>query len=299
MTVTLRWLPRSRLLAAGAVALLASRVSAPPPRGSLLIVGGGAQPQELVDRFVALAGGAGHARIAVVPMASESAEETGREKAEQLVGMGAEVIVFNVTRAQAESAGTAKRLDGITGIWFSGGDQIRLTDALLGTSALAAMQARYLGGAVLGGTSAGAAIMSDSMLTGNQRQPDSLGYYGDNYPDVGRGVIEIVPGLGFLHGAIVDQHFLQRERHNRLFAVVLERPSFYGVGIDEGTALEVDPAGRWRVLGRSAVTIYDAHQGRVTVAGAPVLGATNVRIHLLPAGSTFDPRRGTATLPAR
>ena len=269
-----------------------------PVRGTLLIVGGGAQPPALVDRFVELAGGSGKARIAVLPMASEEADEAGREKAEQLEGLGAEVVVLNLTRAAAESAGTAKRLDGITGVWFTGGDQARVTAALLGTPVLDALRARYAAGAVLGGTSAGAAIMSDSMLTGNQRQPDSLGYYGDEFPDVARGVIEVVPGLGFLHGAVVDQHFLRRERHNRLFAVVLERPTLLGVGIDEGTALEVRPDGRWWVRGRSAVTIYDARHARITSPTAPVLGATGVQVYLLPPGSHFNPRTGEAVLPA-
>lgn len=271
---------------------------ATPVKGTLLIVGGGSQPPELVDRFVTLAGGASKAKIAVVPMASEESQATGEEKAEQLRGLGADVIVFNVDRFAAESASTAKRLDGITGIWFSGGDQIRLTRILLGTPVLATMRARYAAGAVLGGTSAGAAIMTDSMLTGNQRAPgDTLGYYGDEYPDVARGVIEVVPGLGFLPGAIVDQHFLRRERHNRLFAVVLERPTLVGVGIDEGTAVEVGPDGRWQVWGRSAVTVYDARKSRVTRAGSPRLGATGVQVQLLPAGSQYDPRTGKASLP--
>lgn len=287
---------RNILLLLGVVSLLG--MQSVPARGTLLIVGGGSQPDDLVNRFVTLAGGAGKAKIAVVPMASEESQATGEEKAEQLRGLGADVVVFNVNRFQAESVSTATRLDSITGIWFSGGDQIRLTRILAGTPVLAAMHARYMAGAVVGGTSAGAAIMTDSMLTGNQRQPgDTLGYYGDEYPTVARGVIEVVPGLGFLHGAIVDQHFLRRERHNRLFAVVLERPSMIGVGIDEGTALEVEPDGRWQVRGRSAVTVYDARKSRITSSGAPLLGATGIQVQLLPAGSQYDPRSGKATLP--
>jgi cyanophycinase len=231
-------------------------------------------------------------------MASGEAQAAGEEKAEQLRGLGAEVVIFNINRFQAESASTARQLDGVTGIWFGGGDQIRLTRILLGTPVLAAMHELYAKGAVLGGTSAGAAIMTDSMLTGNQRQPgDTLGYYGDEYPDVARGVIEIVPGLGFLHGTIVDQHFLRRERHNRLFTVVLERPSMVGVGIDEGTAIEVQPDGLWQVRGRSAVTVYDARKAKVTPAGASQLGAAGVQVQLLPAGSRYDPSKGRATLP--
>lgn len=271
------------------------------PAGTLLIVGGGSQPPALVQRFVDLAGGSGKARIAILPMASEEAAESGREKAEELRGLGADAFVVNVTRAQAESDSVAQLIAGATGIWFPGGDQARLTKVLEGTAALRAIRARYQAGAVVGGTSAGAAIMSDSMITGDQFRAgeDTSGYFGDEYPRVARHAIVIAPGFGFLHGAIVDQHFIRRERHNRLVSAVLERPTLLGVGIDEGTAIRVDPDGRWGIEGASAVFIYDARQAAITPPGAPRLGAASLRLHLLPAGSTFDPRTGEAVLPGQ
>jgi len=265
-------------------------------QGHLFIVGGGSQSDSLVARFVELAGGRGRARIAVVPMASSEPAATGEEKAVQLREFGADAFVLLLTRAQAESAATARRLDGVTGIWFTGGDQTLVTPVLLGTATLAAMQARYRAGAVVGGTSAGAAVMSDSMLTGNQRPPgDTLGYYGDEFPVIARGVIEIVPGLGFLSGVIVDQHFVRRERHNRLLAVTLERPTLIGVGIDESTALEVRPDGVWTIRGEGSVVVYDARAARITSRHG--LGAAEVRLHVLPAGATFDPTTGRVSLP--
>ncbi len=267
------------------------------PRGHLLIVGGGEQSDELVRRFIALAGGPGKARIVVLPMASEEAQATGDEKAEELRQFGAEATVLNLSRAEAEDPATSAQFDSMTGVWFCGGDQARLAPILYDTPTLSAIQRRYAAGSVIGGTSAGAAIMSDSMLTGNQRRPDSLGYYGDEYPAIARGTIEVVRGLGFLHGAIVDQHFITRERHNRLLSAVLERPSLIGVGIDEGTALEIGGDGRWRILGASAVVVYDARQSRVSRPGARLLGASGLRMQLLPAGSSYDPRSGRAVLP--
>ena len=281
------------LLGASGITRLESQAAS---RGHLLIVGGGEQSDDLVRRFIDLAGGAGKARIAVVPMASEEAQASGDEKADQLREFGAEAVVLNLTRAEAEDPATSARFDGITGVWFTGGDQARLAPLLYDTPALAAIQRRFRDGAVIGGTSAGAAIMSDSMLTGNQRRPDSLGYYGDDYPAISRGTIEVVRGLGFLHGAIVDQHFIRRERHNRLLSVILERPSLIGVGIDEGTALEIGGDGKWKVVGSSAVVIYDARAARVTRAGAPLLGASGIRMQILPSGSSYDPRTGRAVL---
>ncbi|HEU4452488.1 MAG TPA: cyanophycinase [Longimicrobium sp.] len=288
--------------------VLAAACGAPTPAsapttgaasGTLFIVGGGTQPPAMVARFVELAGGAGRARIAVLPMASDAAAESGAEKAEQLRRLGADAFVLNVTRAQAQGDSAAALLASATGIWFGGGDQARLTAAIRGTPVITAIRERWRAGAVVGGTSAGAAVMSDSMMTGNQRKAgeDTIGYHGDEYPRIVRGSIEIVPGFGFLPGAVVDQHFLRRERHNRLLSVVLERPALLGVGIDESTALLVHGDGRWTVEGESAVLVVDARAARVSDREAPLLGAAEVRLHLLPAGSAFDPRTGRAALP--
>jgi cyanophycinase len=271
------------------------------PGGHLLIVGGGEQPPELVAHFVELAGGSGHATIAVVPMASSEPQETGKEKADELTGLGARVLVLNLNREQAMTDSVVHLLDGVTGVWFTGGDQARVTPILRETPALRAMQAVRQRGGVIGGTSAGAAIMSDSMITGNQYRAgvDTVGYYDDEFPTIGRRAIEIVPGLGFLHGAIVDQHFIRRERHNRLLSVVLERPTLVGVGIDESTALEVEPDGRWEVRGAGSVMVYDARHATITPMGAPLLGASGIQVAVLPTGSRFDPISGTAVLAPR
>ena len=270
------------------------------PQGSLIIVGGGDRTDEMMRRFVELAGAAGAPSIAVVPLASSEPEATGAELAAELDSFGARAFVFLVGRAEAHTAAAARRLDSVTGIWFTGGDQARITAALRGTATLRAMLARYRGGAVIGGTSAGAAIMSDSMITGNQTPPgDTTGYYGDEYPAISRNRVQVTPGLGFLPGAIVDQHFIRRERHNRLLSAVLERPSLLGVGIDESTALEVGPDGRWKVLGKSEVIVYDARGARVPALAGSRLGATDVRVHLLPPGAVYDPKSGRGTIPVR
>jgi cyanophycinase len=296
-----RWIP-----ALAVVALLTTASTEPSPgdgtrpKGSLVIVGGGSRTESMMRRFVELAGGAGGARIAVVPAASSEPEATGKEVAAELGGLGARSFVFLVDRVQAESEAAVRRLDSATGIWFTGGDQALVTAAIGGTASLRAMHRRYRDGAAIGGTSAGAAIMSDSMITGNQTPPgDTTGYYGDEYPAIARHRVQVVAGLGFLPGTIVDQHFIRRERHNRLMSAVLERPQLLGVGIDEGTALEVRPDGSWRVLGESAVFVYDARQARITPMAGHRLGATDLRVHILPPGGAFDPKTGRGTFPGR
>jgi cyanophycinase len=104
-------------------------------------------------------------------------------------------------------------------------------------------------------------------------------------------------GFALISGAIVDQHFLRRKRHNRLISLVLERAPHLGVGIDESTVLIVGPDGQWRVNGASVAVIYDARSADITPPAASILGAAGLRMHVLPAGATFNPRTGEARLP--
>lgn len=270
-----------------------------PIRGTLFIVGGGAQSREMVRQFIALAGGPQRARVAVLPMASENGAASGSEKVKELRNLGADAFLLDVTRSEADADSVVRQLSAATGVWFGGGDQVKLAAALQGSAALRAIQDRYRAGAVIGGTSAGAAVMSDSMLTGNQLWPGMAAAVdsGASYRRIARSAVEIVQGFGLLHDAIVDQHFIRRQRENRLISVVLERPSLIGVGIDEGTALVVTPSGRWSVLGASSVLVFDARNALVTPRAAGSLGATGVRLSILPAGSSFEPATGRATLP--
>jgi cyanophycinase len=231
-------------------------------------------------------------------MASGSATETGAAIATELRALGASAWSLNLTREDAKSDSVANGLDSATGIWFAGGDQNRIMTSLRATPVAEAIRARYLGGAVVGGTSAGAAVMTTPMITGEERRPG-----GDrrdttqSWMTIAAANVVTTEGLGLLEGAIVDQHFLRRRRHNRLISLVLEDPSRIGVGIDESTALVVDPSGWWTVVGESSVVIYDARAGAVTARNSPVLGARDVRVHVLPPGGRFDPRRARAELP--
>lgn len=292
---------RNQTFVAICTALLATSASAQSsgaPRGTLMIVGGGPQPPSLVQQFVDLAGGRGRARIAVFAEASEDGKASGEEKVNELRMMGVDARNIWVTRAEAATDSVAHLLDDVTGVWFGGGDQVKLTGVLRGTKTEAAIHARYRNGAVIGGTSAGAAVMSEIMITGDEREPG--GARRDTttaYMTIARNNIVTASGFGFIKSAIIDQHFLRRKRANRLISLVLEREPHLGVGIDESTALIVGPTGPWRVAGASAVTIYDARSAQITPVPSPVLGAASLRLHVLPAGSTFDWKTGTAKLP--
>ena len=265
-----------------------------------MIVGGGPRPASMREQFVQLAGGPGRARIVVLPMASADAEDAGESEVRALVRLGVEARSIVLTREQAMDPASARLLDGVTGVWFPGGVQSRLTAVLRGTPVETALHERYRAGAIIGGTSAGAAVMTTPMLTGNERRPGGARPLAADSRDanvtIDRENVVTEPGFALLPGAIVDQHFVRRRRHNRLISLVLENPSLVGLGIDESTALLVSPDGLWRVIGESVVIVYDAREASVTPSGAPALGAAGMRMHVLPAGSVFDPATGRATL---
>ena len=303
-------LPRRSLTMLAATALLSGGIAtaavaqgareSSSPRGTLFIVGGGPQPPALVTEFVRLAGGPGRARIIVFAMASEDGKASGEEKADDLRRLGADARNVWVDRDEANTDSVANLLDAATGIWFGGGDQSRLTKALQGTKTEAAIRARYRAGAVVGGTSAGAAVMSAAMITGDERHPGGVRPVKDSasFMTIARDNLIMTDGFGLLPNAIVDQHFVRRKRSNRLVSAVLEQQVHLGVGIDESTVLIVSPDGRWRVMGESVAVIYDARRAAITPSGQ-TLGATGVVMHVLPEGGTFDPASGKVTLPSR
>jgi len=283
---------RHRILIAPASLLLALGVQAAEPtarRGSLVIVGGGERPGPIQERFIQLAGGPAAARIVVIPMASGEPEASGDSQRTEFRSFGAtNTVVLRFNREEALDPATARRLDGVTGVFFTGGDQARLAAVVVGTPFAERLHRLYdEEGAVIGGTSAGAAIMSRIMLTGDQRgEPDRKA----DFAVIRRGATLTSTGLGFVTNAIVDQHFIARRRENRLLGLVLENPTLLGVGIDESTALVVSPDGLWEVVGDGSVMVFDARGSKVSEAApSQNLGARDMRMHLLLPGDSFDP----------
>lgn len=230
--------PRVRLIALCLLSLLpAARADGPARKGSLVIVGGGGMPDAVRDRFVELAGGKA-ARLVIIPTASAAADDPAEAEGFLLPWRKYEPAALarlhTRSRSEADDPAFARALDGATGVWFSGGDQTKLTAAYLDTATHRAIRAVLDRGGVVGGTSAGAAVMSDVMIEG-----------GNPKAQVGR-------GFGFVANAVVDQHFLKRDRMNRLLGVLADRPGLVGIGIDESTALIVE-GDRWGVLGRSFI----------------------------------------------
>lgn len=264
-----------------ACALLPSSApAAPRPRGAthLVLVGGGDRPPAAMARFVAWAGGPS-ARILVVPWASAEPKESCEAILEELRPHApgeATCSAFSVLDAQgkatpldeARKAEFLAQLEKATGVFFTGGDQGRIMDVLADDALGAALRERYAAGAVFGGTSAGTAIMSPIMITGD----------GD-FTVIDAEQVKVRPGLGLLPGVIVDQHFVKRQRENRLFGLVLRHPGERGVGIDEGTALLVTGDRKAEVVGGGPVVLVDAR------------GPDRLVVTLVRAGQRLDLRR--------
>jgi cyanophycinase len=288
----------SRIAAAALIALLLSGPgSAEARKGTLFIIGGGKRPPAMMKEFLALGGGSASAHVVVIPMASSEPETSGTEQAQQFRALGArdtKVMIFN--REEALMPETAERLDGATAVFFTGGDQSRLMEVLRGTPVQEKLFSLYESGAVLGGTSAGAAVMSAVMLTGDERlNTDSS----NAYVFIRRGNIITADGLGFLSSVIIDQHFIKRKRHNRLISLVLEHPELVGVGIDEATAIIVQPDSTFRVTGEGSVLVLDARRSTAIRTDAQGnLGGGNLVLHLLMAGDVFQMKSG-AVIPGR
>jgi len=280
-----------RAIAMAVACVLASSAAADETRGHLLIIGGGHQPAGMMERFITLAGGTNNARIVVLPMASEDAVGTGAETVSEFKALGvARVESVVLTRAEALNPESAARLTGATGIFFTGGDQSRLAAVLVNSPIQQALKTRYTQGAVIGGTSAGAAIMSEVMITGEELRNDDKA---NAFRAIQQNNIETIAGLGFVTNAIIDQHFLQRKRYNRLFSVVLEHPNLFGIGIDESTAILIHPDQTFEVLGESAVLLVDARSTtNIRTDQKGHFSVAETKVHLLLEGDRFDLTKG-------
>jgi cyanophycinase len=238
----------------------AAGVNPAPPAGSLVIMGGGEVPDAVADRLMELAGGKG-ARLVVIPTATEMAETPDLLpwipywKAR---GAASVVLLHTRRREQANDPAFVKPLTEATGVWIDGGDQVRLVEAYQGTLVEQELHRLLARGGVIGGTSAGAAVMSPVMITGGNPQA------------------QVGTGFGFLPGVVIDTHFQNRQRLARLQGVLAQHPRHTGLGIDEDTALVV--------TGRTLTVLGDAN---VRVCQS-AFGPEPARVQVLKAGEHVD-----------
>ena len=260
-------------------------------RGFIVPIGGaegkGKNPA-ILSRFVELWGGS-DARIMVIPTAS-LLNETGPLYKELFESLGAKSMSVPVeNREDCFDKETLRILDAATGIFITGGNQLRLSTILGGTPVARGIRKLNAAGVHVGGTSAGAAIVSEHMIAG--------GRSGSSPRESG---VELAPGLGLTNRVIIDQHFNQRQRMGRLLAALSFNPFACGLGIDENTAAFIGPDGRMEVVGRGTVTVVDPsdlrHSSMSYVRRAEAVTLIGLKLHVLAEGAHFDVETRKATI---
>ncbi|MGC9363451.1 MAG: cyanophycinase [Fidelibacterota bacterium] len=256
------------------------------PTGHLFIIGGGNRPDYLMEKMISLSNNA-QPKVIVIPNASSCPVTTAEYQVGQFKKLGINDCSFlYVVHDSANSDDVLDQISKADILFFSGGDQRRLTADLNGTRLLSAIKERYYNGAVIAGTSAGAAVMSKIMIIGDEliNQDSTRSFY-----TIQKGNIVTTPGFGLIENAIIDQHFITRKRHNRLISLVLENPKLLGIGIDESTAIIVNPDNTFRVFGEHAVIVYDASKAtHIESDLANQLSCVGIKMHILTSGQRFD-----------
>jgi cyanophycinase len=263
-------------------------------RGYIVPVGGAEDKDSdpvILRRFVEVSGDA-HARIAVIPTASRL-DDTGRryERIFRELGAADSLALDYKRREDADNPKWLAYLHEATGVFLTGGNQLRISTILGGTDVARAIRSVNATGVSVGGTSAGAAILSEHMIA-----------FGKSGSTPRAGMVSLAPGFGLTNRIVIDQHFRQRDRIGRLLAALAYNPFAVGIGLDEDTAAFIDGDDSLEVFGSGAITVVDASKLEHSSMGSAALGdticMTGIRLHILNAGGRFNLHTRAATPPA-
>jgi cyanophycinase len=263
--------------------VMTSLTATPTVPGPIMAIGGAEDKLDhkiILTTFTQLAGGS-TARIAIVPTAS-SIEAAGERYKALFLGMGVQSadVVFIETRDDANGDAPLEVLEDATGIFLTGGNQMRLSTIVGGTEAARLVKARHTAGAVIAGTSAGASILSSHMVA-----------FGASGETPRQRMASMVAGFGLVPDLIIDQHFRQRDRIGRLLTLVATNPGLLGVGVDEDTAALIGHNGVMEIIGKYSVTIVDGthmYSDIFQVKGHGPISISGAILHVLTAGQRFD-----------
>lgn len=254
-------------------------------KGTLIIIGGAEDKKRectILRKVVELAGGS-KARLVILTTATERPAEVGQEYAKIFRRLGVEDLeILDIPdREMGQKESAVQIVEKAGAIFFTGGDQLRITSLLGGTALDEALHRVYKCGAVVAGTSAGASAMSATMIVEGE---------GQEAPK--QNTVKMAPGMGLLDGVVIDQHFAQRGRLGRLLTAVAQNPCILGIGLDEDTAIVVYSSGDFEVIGSQTVTIIDGEEIKHTNVSEiqlnQGLALTDVKLHVLPAGYGYS-----------
>lgn len=254
-------------------------------KGKLIIIGGAEDKKgdcTILKKVVDDSGGQG-AKVSIMTTATNYPYEVGREYRDLFAKLGVKTIeIIDIqNRFEAQDCDYINKIQDSTCVFFTGGDQLRITSILGGTPIYKKIKELYSQGALIAGTSAGASVMSTTMIVN-----------GPNNETIKKCTVKMAPGLGLMDGVVVDQHFAQRGRMGRLITAIAQNPNIIGIGIDENTAIYVDANGKLDVIGQNSVTIIDGSNVKTTNVSElkpdEILAISDMKLHIIPSGYGFD-----------
>ncbi len=256
--------------------------------GTLFIIGGSEDKRNTKVILSHLAREIGKGKLVISTLASDYGDEAWEVYRQLFNALGVKQIKHLGIDYRDESAEDSRLdiLDETTAIFFTGGDQLRITTRLGGTALSERIEEIFKQGGIIAGTSAGASALGEMMLVGS---------HGGGISKVGD-AFQMVPGLGLARSLVIDQHFSERGRIRRLLGAVAQNPRMLGVGIDEDTAIVVGKNRRFQVLGSGAVYVVDGHDLSYTNISEDSMGRTmsvfGIKLHVLSQGDIFDLKSG-------
>jgi len=255
------------------------------PKGKLFIIGGGDRSDELMKQVLAVAELGKKDYIVVLPMSSEEPDSSFIFFKTQMIKLTQHpIVMLNFNKETAQNKKLTDSVQKAKLIFISGGDQTRFMSVVHNTPVKTAIVKAYENGSTISGTSAGAAVMSEKMITGNQKLQKE---YSGTFDNIRYDNLETSEGLGLLKTAIIDQHFLKRNRYNRLLSALVEFPSLTGIGIDEATAIIVRN-NQVEVAGESEVIVVRNPKGIQKSKKNNLISIENLQMSIYTAGQKFN-----------
>jgi cyanophycinase len=267
----------------GSILSLKAQINNEPVKGKLFIIGGGDRSAQLMKTMLATAALLPKDYAVVLPMSAENPDTSFYYFKEDLQPVCNNAIInFNFTRDKVNDKNWLDSLANARLIFITGGDQERFMDIVLHTPVYDAIHRAFANGATIAGTSAGAAVMSEQMITGKQLKDTS--YYA-TFKKIHHNNIDIKEGLGLLTNAVIDQHFIVRSRYNRLLSAIARFPAYACIGIDEATAIIVE-GNKITVTGESQVIMLQKPvQLKVTTDG--LIKMKSIQLSMFTSGDIF------------
>ena len=252
-------------------------------KGKLFIIGGGSRPDFLVDRMIKEAGLKSGETVAIFPHASEEQDSSFYYAKQQFEKRNLKALDCAFKKDEKLSPSKLDSLKTAKLIYIGGGDQVRFMEIINSNPEVKnLLESAYQNGKMIAGTSAGAAVMSEVMITGNQLKYKD---YENTFDNIEIKNVETKQGLGFIKTAVIDQHFVVRSRYNRLLSLIIENPTYKGIGIDEGTAILVKN-GSAEVVGRAQVIVFKNPKQSKKLNGDK-LGAQGITLDIYLNGEKF------------